>query len=134
MGLWLYLVKATGQERSQPNFLVARTTSRTANPHSGIAKGGKLCGRGSFLGSFFFYSIVVNKKLQLNNGAIVWFPFRTLETAQLAQHLLLKTNPDWPEIRLQVCSDPSLVGSVFFCVPAAELFILGVDFNNPPPP
>ena len=42
-----------------------------------------------------------NKKSQLNNGAIVWFSSRTLETAQLAQHLLPKTNPDQPENRLR---------------------------------
>ena len=68
--------------------------------------------------SFFFFSggIVFNKKSQSNNGAIVWFSSRTPETAQLAQHLLPKTNPDQPENRLpQVCSDPS---------PAVVLYLL----------
>ena len=54
-------------------------------------------------GVLFFYRTMCSIRSYSYNGAIVWFPFRTLETAQLAQHLLLKTNPDWPCFFFSAC-------------------------------
>ena len=66
---------------------------------------------------------VFYQDVTINNEAFVWFSSRTLETAQLAQHLLLKTNPDQPENLLpQVCSDPSpAVGLYLLCSTCASV-------------